>query len=384
MKNLNSKTFLSVLFISISISISAQNTKFKVVLDAGHGGKDVGATYHGYAEKKIALSTVLKVGKILENEHDIDVVYTRNKDVFVELDDRANIANKAKANIFVSMHCNANKNTSASGNETYVMGITRNASNLEVAKLENSVVTLEDNYEVKYEGFDPNSPESVIGISILQEEYRELSVELAAKVQQAFTKKTDSKNRGVKEAGFLVLRKITMPRVLIEMGFVSNKQEGAFLNSDSGQDKLAEAIANSILEYKKEYFTSSNANQSNSSEKSKEDAKVLDKSRDKKPKDSIKNVEKTQNIDKSNDKIEFKVQISASSRDLDTKPSNFKGLKNVSKEKGNVIYKYYYESAPTYEEAKKNLEFAKENGFDTAFIVAYKNGEKINISEAIK
>lgn len=384
MKNLNSKTFLSVLFISISISISAQNTKFKVVLDAGHGGKDVGATYHGYAEKKIALSTVLKVGKILENEHDIDVVYTRNKDVFVELDDRANIANKAKANIFVSMHCNANKNTSASGNETYVMGITRNASNLEVAKLENSVVTLEDNYEVKYEGFDPNSPESVIGISILQEEYRELSVELAAKVQQAFTKKTDSKNRGVKEAGFLVLRKITMPRVLIEMGFVSNKQEGAFLNSDSGQDKLAEAIANSILEYKKEYFTSSNANQSNSSEKSKEDAKVVDKSRDKKPKDSIKNVEKTQNIDKSNDKIEFKVQISASSRDLDTKPSNFKGLKNVSKEKGNVIYKYYYESAPTYEEAKKNLEFAKENGFDTAFIVAYKNGEKINISEAIK
>ena len=157
MKSLNSKTFLSVLFLCISISITAQNTKFKVVLDAGHGGKDIGATYHGYAEKKIALNTVLKVGKILESEHDIEVVYTRNKDVFVELDDRANIANKSKANIFVSMHCNANANTSAAGNETYVMGITRNASNLEIAKKENSVVTLEDNYEIKYEGFDPNS-----------------------------------------------------------------------------------------------------------------------------------------------------------------------------------------------------------------------------------
>ncbi|HBK83257.1 MAG TPA: N-acetylmuramoyl-L-alanine amidase, partial [Flavobacterium sp.] len=191
----------------------AQNGKFKVVLDAGHGGKDFGATYHGNVEKNIALKTVLKVGEILEKYPDVAVVYTRNKDVFVELDDRATIANKSKAHIFISIHCNANKNLAAAGNETYVMGITRNASNLEVAKLENSVVTLEDNYEVKYEGFDPNLPESVLGISILQEEYRELSVDLAARVQQAFTKKTTFKNRGVKEAGFLVLRKITMPRV---------------------------------------------------------------------------------------------------------------------------------------------------------------------------
>lgn len=382
MKSLNSKTFLSVLFLCISISITAQNTKFKVVLDAGHGGKDIGATYHGYAEKKIALNTVLKVGKILESEHDIEVVYTRNKDVFVELDDRANIANKSKANIFVSMHCNANANTSAAGNETYVMGITRNASNLEVAKKENSVVTLEDNYEIKYEGFDPNSPESVIGISILQEEYRELSVELAAKVQQAFTKKTTFRNRGVKEAGFLVLRKITMPRVLIEMGFVSNKEEGAFLNSEEGQNKLAEAIANSIIEYKKEYFTSSNStnNETIIVEKISEETKVPEKQKDYKVKDSIKLSDKNHK----KDKIEFKVQISASSRNLETKPENFKGLSNVSKEKGSVIYKYYYESAPSYEQAKKNLETAKEKGFESSFIVAFKNGEKINISEAIK
>lgn len=370
------KSFFSVVFLFF-ISISyAQNTKFKVVLDAGHGGKDYGATYHGNVEKNIALKTVLKVGEILEKDPNITVVYTRNKDVFVELDDRASIANKSKANIFVSMHCNANANISAAGNETYVMGITRNASNLEVAKKENSVVTLEDDYEIKYEGFDPNSPESVIGISILQEEYRELSVELAAKVQQAFTKKTSFRNRGVKEAGFLVLRKITMPRVLIEMGFVSNKEEGAFLNSDNGQDKLAEAIANSILDYKKEYFISSlTANDKNKGEEKDEE----------KPKEIIIKKEETKVIStKSNNDIVFKVQISASSKNLETTPSNFKGLNNVTKEKGSVIYKYFYEEANSYTEAKKNLEVAKEKGFDSAFIVAFKNGEKINISEAVK
>lgn len=374
MRILYPKSFFSLVMLFL-VSISyAQNTKFKVVLDAGHGGKDYGATYHGNVEKNIALKTVLKVGEILEKDPNITVVYTRNKDVFVELDDRATIANKSKADIFVSMHCNANANISASGNETYVMGITRNASNLEVAKKENSVVTLEDDYEIKYEGFDPNSPESVIGISILQEEYRELSVELAAKVQQAFTKKTTFKNRGVKEAGFLVLRKITMPRVLIEMGFVSNKEEGAFLNSESGQKKLAEAIASSILDYKKEYFTTAST-----------DTKNADNKEEEKPKEIVVKKEETKIISTSSskDEVVFKVQISASSKNLETTPSNFKGLKNITKEKGSVVYKYYYEEAKTYTEAKKNLEIAKEKGFDSAFIVAFKNGEKINISEAI-
>jgi N-acetylmuramoyl-L-alanine amidase len=376
MKILYSKSFFLVVLLFFVCITFAQNTKFKVVLDAGHGGKDYGATYHGNVEKNIALKTVLKVGEILEKDPNTTVVYTRNKDVFVELDDRATIANKSKANIFVSMHCNANANISAAGNETYVMGITRNSSNLEVAKKENSVVTLEDNYEIKYEGFDPNSPESVIGISILQEEYRELSVELAAKVQQAFTKKTTFRNRGVKEAGFLVLRKITMPRVLIEMGFVSNKEEGSFLNSDNGQDKLAEAIANSILEYKKEYFISS----LNSVDKNKVDEK------EEKPKEIIVKKEETKVVSTSsnNDDIVFKVQISASSRNVETSPSNFKGLKNVTKEKGSVIFKYFYEEAKSYPEAKKNLKEAKEKGFDSAFIVAFRNGKNINISEALK
>ena len=160
----NSICFIVLLFVHFGYG---QSAKFKVVLDAGHGGKDYGAVYHGNIEKNIALKTALKVGAILEKDSQIEVVYTRQSDVFVELQQRASIANKSKGSIFVSMHCNANKNEVASGNETYVMGITRNASNLEVAKHENQVVTLESDYKIKYDGFDPKSPESVIGINIL-------------------------------------------------------------------------------------------------------------------------------------------------------------------------------------------------------------------------
>ncbi|WP_333809017.1 N-acetylmuramoyl-L-alanine amidase family protein [Flavobacterium sp.] len=361
----------------------SQNQKFKVVLDAGHGGKDYGAVYHGNIEKNIALKTVLKVGAILEKDPQIDVIYTRKSDVFIELQQRANIANKSKGSIFVSMHCNANKNQAASGNETYVMGITRNASNLEVAKNENEVVTLETDYKIKYDGFDPNSPESVIGISILQEEHLDQSIELAGRVQEFFTKKTDNKNRGVKQAGFLVLRQITMPRVLIEMGFVSNKEEGEFLNSEEGQDKLAEAIAGAIMDYKNEFFNPSN----NGNDKI--DSKVIDKKEDVIVKDIPKKESPNKPIEKSNDKVSdkgivFKIQISASTKELATTPSNFKGLSPISMEANGSLYKYFYASEKNYDTAKQKLEEAKQKGYNTAFIVAYKDGIKIRITDAIK
>ena len=361
----------------------SQNQKFKVVLDAGHGGKDYGAVYHGNIEKNIALQTVLKVGAILEKDPQINVVYTRKSDVFIELQQRANIANKSKGSIFVSMHCNANKNQAASGNETYVMGITRNASNLEVAKNENEVVTLETDYKIKYDGFDPNSPESVIGISILQEEHLDQSIELAGRVQEFFTKKTDNKNRGVKQAGFLVLRQITMPRVLIEMGFVSNKEEGEFLNSEDGQEKLAEAIAGAIMDYKNEFFNSSN------NDNDKDDVKVIDKKEETIVKETpkkeipVKTTEKI--VDKTLDKgIVFKIQISASTKELATTPSNFKGLSPISIESNGSLYKYFYASEKNYDTAKQKLEEAKQKGYPTAFMVAYKDGIKINVSDAIK
>ena len=374
--------FKRIVFVVIAmhfLSGYSQGQKFKVVLDAGHGGKDYGAVYHGNIEKNIALQTTLRVGAILEKDPQIDVVYTRKSDVFIELQQRANIANKSKGSIFVSMHCNANKNQAASGNETYVMGITRNASNLEVAKNENEVVTLETDYKIKYDGFDPNSPESVIGISILQEEHLDQSIELAGRVQEFFTKKTDNKNRGVKQAGFLVLRQITMPRVLVEMGFVSNKEEGEFLNSEDGQNKLAEAIAGAIMDYKNEFFNPSN------NDDVKEDVKIIAKKEETIVKETPKKEEAVKKVEKATEKgIVFKIQISASTKELATSPSNFKGLSPISVESTGSLFKYFYASEKNYDVAKQKLEEAKKKGYATAFIVAYKDGIKINVTDAIK
>ena len=374
--------FKRIVFVVIAmhfLSGYSQGQKFKVVLDAGHGGKDYGAVYHGNIEKNIALQTTLRVGAILEKDPQIYVVYTRKSDVFIELQQRANIANKSKGSIFVSMHCNANKNQAASGNETYVMGITRNASNLEVAKNENEVVTLETDYKIKYDGFDPNSPESVIGISILQEEHLDQSIELAGRVQEFFTKKTDNKNRGVKQAGFLVLRQITMPRVLVEMGFVSNKEEGEFLNSEDGQNKLAEAIAGAIMDYKNEFFNPSN------NDDVKEDVKIIAKKEETIVKETPKKEEAVKKVDKATEKgIVFKIQISASTKELATSPSNFKGLSPISVESTGSLFKYFYASEKNYDVAKQKLEEAKKKGYSSAFIVAYKDGIKINVTDAIK
>jgi N-acetylmuramoyl-L-alanine amidase len=249
------KYLLLLTTVTVALSSYSQSgTKFKVALDAGHGAHDFGATYHGHIEKNIALAVVLKVGKILEKNPNIDVVYTRKTDVFIDLVERANIANRADANIFVSIHCNANKNTAADGCETYVMGLNKNASNLAVAKSENAVITLEKDYKQKYEGFDPNNPGSMIGVTLMQEEYLENSIALASKIQDRFVNDNDRKSRGVKQAPFMVLHKAYMPRVLIEMGFISNPVEGSFLDSEDGQMETAQAIANAIISYKKEYY----------------------------------------------------------------------------------------------------------------------------------
>jgi N-acetylmuramoyl-L-alanine amidase len=370
------------LFIALFLCLFsfAQTKKFKVVIDAGHGGKDYGATYHGFIEKNIALKTTLKLGKLLEDEG-IDVVYTREKDVFIELNKRAEIANDSKANLFISIHCNANANNEASGFETFVMGVTKNAANLEVAKKENAVVTLEANYKVKYEGFDPNKPESVIGLSIMQEENQEQSIVIAGKFQQNFDKISNFKNRGVKQAGFLVLKQIAMPRVLVEMGFISNKVEGEFLNSDEGQNKFAESMKKAVLEYKKETYFTENSQSNKNTTVTKTEIKKEEKTESK---TEVKKEEKKTANSTSTAKFAFKVQISASTKKLETVSSNFKGLKNVSAEKENTVYKYYYGNTSDYNEAKSLLKEAKDKGYASSFIIALKNGKKVPISEAIK
>lgn len=229
--------------------VCAQN--FKVVLDPGHGGKDPGAVRGNYLEKEITLDVALQVGKLLQKDKDIQVVFTRKSDVFVEVRERTEIANREKADIFVSVHVNAAKNSTAHGAETFIMGISENASNLELAKRENAVITLEKNYEKHYAGFDPHRPESLIGLTLLQEQFVKQSIDLASKIQSRFDKDAGRNNRGVKQGPFWVLHSAVMPSILIELGFISNKEEGAYLHSQTGRNELAQAIANAIIEYKK-------------------------------------------------------------------------------------------------------------------------------------
>ena len=380
--------FLSAFFfISIAfMSYGQSNSKFKVALDAGHGGHDFGAVYNGHIEKNIALSIVLKVGKILEQNPNIDVVFTRKTDVFIEPVERSSIANRADANIFVSIHCNANKNAAAAGTETYVMGLNKNASNLAVAKSENAVITLEKDYKQKYEGFDPNNPSTMIGMTLMQEEYLENSISLASKIEDQFISNFDRKSRGVKQAPFMVLHKAYMPRVLIETGFISNPKDGQLLDSEEGQDQVAQTIADAILSYKKEYFgNGSNEVYEKPSKRFvekqldtatiKKAEKIAQKTTVEKP---IKTVEETSGVI-------FKVQIAAVAKKLELIPSNFKGLKNVAINSDNgTFYKYTYGETSDYSNAKRNLEEAKMKGFTSAYLIAFKDGKKISVQDAIK
>ncbi len=370
-------TFLLFFFTFINYS---QSGVFKVTLDAGHGAHDFGASYNGHVEKNINLAIVLKVGRLLEQNSKINVIYTRKTDVFIDLVERANIANRANANIFVSIHCNANKNTTADGTETYVMGMSKVSSNLEAAKKENSVITLEKDYKQKYEGFDPNSPETMIGFTLMQEEYLDNSIALASKVEDQFAGLGRKiRGGGVKQAPFMVLHKAYMTRILIETGFVSNYSEGNYLDSEDGQNDMARAIANAIISYKNEYFGNGEAEAavkpSQRMAENKEDTPVKAK-----PASDSVAPKKTQ----ASASIVFKVQLAVSSRKLELAPKNFKGLKNVTMENLAKNYRYSYGETSDYETARDNLAEAKKKGFNSAFLIAYKNGNKIDIQDAIK
>ncbi len=367
----NSIKILVLLITGILISASTPNknytekSKFVVVLDAGHGGKDPGNRGGGFKEKDIALSIILKIGAELEKDKDIKVVYTRDSDVFIPLEQRGKIANDAKADLFISVHCNAH-NSQASGTETFVLGIHRNSTNFEVAKRENSVIFLEENYEVTYDGFDPNSPESSIGMTIMQEEYLDQSILLADFVQKKFTNDLKRTNRGVKQAGFIVLHQTYMPSVLIETGFLTNKEEGPYLNSSFGQNKMAEAIVDAIKDY------SHNINLG-----------VLDNLEKNAP---VEVTVKESNIEAFKDNYEgitFKVQLAASSKKLEPKSSNFKGLTPVFREKEGKLYKYYFGATSSYSQIQNLHEQAKSKGYKTSYLVAFKDGDKITVNDAL-
>jgi N-acetylmuramoyl-L-alanine amidase len=373
------KTFgaVSLMMVLAYSSVFAQTDVFRVALDAGHGDHDFGANYSGRIEKNINLALVLKVGKILEQNPKIDVVYTRKTDVFIDLIERANIANRADANIFVSIHCNANKNTAASGTETYVMGMSKVASNLEAAKKENSVITLEKDYKQKYEGFDPNSPETMIGMTLMQEEYLENSISLASKIEDRFADLGRGvRHGGVKQAPFMVLHKAYMPRVLVETGFISNPTEGEFLNSEEGQNDMASAIAEAIVSYKREYFGTDATDIVS--------VRVSEKVIEKVVRDTSATTPKKIVVTKDSSAPIFKVQLSSSKRKVELTPSNFKGLKGITSIVDGNYNKYFYGETSDYNEAKKLLEEAKSKGYDSAYLIAFKNGLMISVQDAIK
>lgn len=380
-------SILALFLFFYSNTFSQSNQKFTIILDAGHGGKDPGNSYHGFVEKEIALKTTLKLEKYLKRDNNIQVVYTRKSDVFIELKDRPKKANSIDANLFVSIHCNSVDNPIPFGTETFVMGLARSKGNLEIAKQENSVILLEKDYKQTYKGFDPKNPETLIGLKILQEDYLDRSINLASKIESNFKNKLHRKSRGIKQTPLWVLDAAYMPSVLIELGFLSNSEEGHYLNSEEGQNNMAEAIASAIIAYKKEYFgTQSNDDYEELPSKKVVENEEKDSSKSTKSKRIIekqvlqKQESKTQNSD-----VVFKVQFAAGNKNIKLNPSNFKGLKNVSMTTSNgSFYKYAYGLTSDYKTAKEDLKIVKSKGYTSAYIIAIKDGKNISIQEALK
>ena len=367
----------------------------KVIIDAGHGGHDPGCLGAGSQEKNIALAISLKLGKYIEeNLEDVEVIYTRKTDKFVELHERAAIANKNNADLFICIHCNANDNKAAFGSETYVMGLHRTKDNLNVAKRENSTILMEDNYEKKYDGFDPNSAEANIIFTMFQSSFLDQSLSFASKVQGQFRERVGRNDRGVKQAGFLVLYKTAMPSVLIETGFLTNKMDEAFLLTPEGQDLMASAIYRAFKEYKNEV----EGNKPKIAEEVENEKKPAEiKKEIPNPVVNIGELEHaTENKNKEIEKkepappthviegIRFKVQFAASNHPIELHPENFKSLKGVGQYKAGGSYRYTLGEEKSMEAAKKRQEEVIAKGYKDAFIVAFKNGERISLSDALK
>jgi len=360
---------ISLCFTSFVFSSELHNKKktpkpFVVVLDAGHGGHDSGNRGNGYIEKDIALTVILEIGKILEKQPGFKVIYTRKTDIFLKLQERAAIANKADADIFVSVHCNSHS-SQAFGAETFVMGLSKSKQNMEIAQKENEVIFLEENYEENYAGFDPNSPESMIGMAVMQEEYLDQSIMLAGLVQNNMVNNLKRNDRSVKQAVFWVLHNTYMPSILVELGFLTNNTEGAYVNSSKGRSELAIEIANGIINYRNNLALGTDQAQN----------PVITKA-------EIKEAINTSE-EKIYRNIDFKVQLAASKRKLDTKPQNFKGLEDMSRIKEDGLYKYYYGDTADYKKIQLMHKIAKQKGYSSSFIVAFKNGSKVKLSEVL-
>ena len=389
------------LLVSPSNVSSVWAKDFVVVIDAGHGGHDPGAIGKISKEKNINLKVALKLGNLIkQNCNDVKVVYTRSKDVFIPLDRRAEIANNAKADLFISIHTNAlANNRTAKGASTWTLGLAKSDANLEVAKRENSVILYEGDYKTRYAGFNPNSAESYIIFEFMQDKYMEQSVHLASLVQKQFRHHCKRVDRGVHQAGFLVLKASAMPSILVELGFISTPEEERYLNTEEGSSTLAKGIYRAFLSYKREHEIrltgSSRTALPNDDEVTDAEVAQIDstESENEKPQntprtDKLVTEAKTQRPivveSTTNDsEITFKIQILTSSRPLSKNDKRLKGLKDVDYYKENGLYKYTYGASSDYNKVLRTRRNTVTPLFKDAFIIAFRNGEKMNINEAI-
>lgn len=352
----------------------------RVVIDAGHGGHDpgnLGTGRYKQSEKDVSLKVALQLGEYIERAYpDVDVVYTRKDDVFVTLNDRTKIANKAQANLFISIHCNANEREEPAGTETYVMSTTKIPANLELAKRENSVILLEENYQQVYGGFDPEHPdESLIQAQIAQSVYMDNSLNLSAKIQEQYRSRVGRKDRGVKQAGFYVISFTTMPSLLTEIGFLTNRSEEDFLMSENGQTYIASAIYRAFKEYKTEVDGTSPA-VADPSEPEPTKTPALTQATEK--------VEETSTAAAKDESVQFKIQVKVSKEQLALKPENFNGLEAVEEYSADGLFKYTVGNVTDYRKAVSLQRTVREKAYPDAFIIAFHLGERIAISRALE
>ena len=368
-----------VLILSVPSFATASGGGVKtVVIDAGHGGIDpgnLGTKRYKTQEKDIALAVALKLGAYIEQYlPDVRVIYTRKTDVKVELKERAEIANRADADLFISIHCDSFEKSSVHGATTLVLGRNHDDDNLRVAMKENSVILLEDNYEETYEGFDPNKPESYIAFTLYQSAFIHQSISFAQKVQDQFRERVSRRDRGVKQQPLMVTKMAVMPSVLIELGFLTNPAEEDFLNSEQGQSYMASAIYRAFREYKEERENLEQQQKLNPVETPSKETLEVELPTSPADDTNIKDLPK----------VFFAVQIATSTKKRDTSPEYFKGVEDVNYYMDGSIFKYTVGQTLNLEEAKQVQAEMKAAGFNDAFVIAMADGKRISIAEARK
>ena len=393
--------FITGLFLLLSCGNVAAQKKVaikRVVIDAGHGGQDPGTIGRRAKEKNVALAIALKLGNMIQkNCKDVKVIFTRDRDVFVELNRRAQFANDMKADLFISVHCNANNDHSLKGAETYVMGLHKTQANLEIAKTENASILMESDYANHYDGFNPNSDESYITFSMFQDAYLEQSMEFAAEVQKQFEERVGMNDRGVRQAGFLVLYKTTMPSVLVETGYLSNPAEETFMVTDKGQEYIASAIFRAFKTFKQnvEHPEQAVSQQYPKSYMPKPETAQLRKpapdsstpGRYSQPEKNEKAQTRLQvpavNNHSDPGAVSSRVQIASMSKEIPASSPVFAGLSGVRIYKHNGMFKYTFGDETTVAGAERLLTAVKAKGFKDAFIVFFKNDTRITKEEAL-